>query len=56
MKVGNIKCKLKHQISTMVICRSYRFEFSISKDMEKGYNKGGGNRQGSNPFFSNTNC
>jgi hypothetical protein len=35
MKVSNIKCKLKHQISTMGICGSYMFEFSISKDMKK---------------------
>jgi hypothetical protein len=35
MKVSNIKCKLKHQISTMVICGSYMFEFSVSKDMKK---------------------
>ena len=35
MKVSNIKCKPKHQISTMIICGSYMFEFSVSKDMEK---------------------
>jgi len=35
MKVSNIKCKLKHQISTMVICGSYMFEFSVSKDLKK---------------------
>ena len=35
MKVGKLKCKLKHQISTMVICESYRFELSVSKDMKK---------------------
>ena len=35
MKVGNIKCKLKHKISTIVICGSYMFEFSVGKDMEK---------------------
>jgi hypothetical protein len=27
--------KLKHQISTMVICGSYTFESSVSKDMKK---------------------
>jgi hypothetical protein len=33
MKVRNIKCKLKHKISTMVISGSYMFESSVSKDM-----------------------
>ena len=34
------------------------FEFSGSKDMtkKKGYIKGGGNREGSGTFLSNTNC
>ena len=41
----------------MVICGSYMFEFSVSKDMKKkGYNKGGGNKEGSGTFMSNTNC
>ena len=41
----------------MVICESYVFEFSVSEDMrKKGYNKGGGNREGSSTFMSNTNC
>jgi hypothetical protein len=35
MKVSNIKCKLKHQIPMMVICGSYIFEISVSKDMKK---------------------
>ena len=35
MKVSNIKCKFKHRISTLVICGSYMFEFSVSKDMKK---------------------
>ena len=35
MKVSNVECKLKHYISTMVICESYMFEFSVGKDMEK---------------------
>ena len=50
--------KLKHLISTsMVTCGSYMFEFSVSKDMKKkGYNKGGGSREGSGRFMSNTNC
>ena len=34
-KVSNIKCKLKHQISIVVICGSYMLEFGVSKDMEK---------------------
>ena len=34
-KGSNIKCKLKHKISTMVICGIYMFEFSISKYMKK---------------------
>ena len=32
MKVSSLKCKLEHKISTMVICGSYLFEFSVSKD------------------------
>ena len=39
----------------MVICGSYMFEFSVRKDMKKGYNKGGGSREGSGTFMSNTN-
>jgi hypothetical protein len=35
MEVSNITCKLKYKRSTKVICGSYMFEFSISKDMEK---------------------
>ena len=35
LKVSNINCKLKHQISTVVICGSYTFEFSVDKDMKK---------------------
>ena len=35
MKVSNNKCKLKYYISTMIICGSYMFEFSVSKDMDK---------------------
>ena len=35
MKLSNIKCNLKHQISTMIICEGYMFELSVSKDMEK---------------------
>ena len=29
----------------MVICGGYMFEFYVSKDMKKGYNKGGGGRK-----------
>jgi hypothetical protein len=32
------------------------FEFSVSNDMEKIYNKGGASREGSGTFMSNTNC
>ena len=35
MKVSDITCKLKDEISTMVICGSYMFEFIVSKDMKK---------------------
>ena len=39
----------------MVICGSYMHKFSVSKDMKKkGYNKGGGNREGSGTFMFNT--
>jgi hypothetical protein len=41
----------------MIICGSYMFEFSVSKDMKKRiYNRGGGSREGSNTFMSNNNC
>ena len=41
----------------MVIYGRYMFEFSVSKDMKKiGYNKGGGNREGSNMLMSNITC
>ena len=33
MKVSNIECKLK--ISVMVICGSYMFEISVSKNVKK---------------------
>ena len=35
MKVSDIKCKLEHSISTMVTSGSYKFEFSVNKDMKK---------------------
>ena len=41
----------------MVICGSYMFEFSFSEDMKSMlHRKGGGSRQGSDTFMSNTNC
>ena len=38
MKVSNTKCKLEHQISTMVICGSYMFEFNASMNMKRTNN------------------
>ena len=35
VKASNIKCKLKHQISIMVLCGDYVVEFSVNKDMKK---------------------
>jgi hypothetical protein len=40
----------------MVICGSYIFESSVSKDIKKGYNKEGGSKEGNDTFMSNTNC
>ena len=41
----------------MVICGSYKFEFCVSKDMKSMFHKkGGGSREGSDTFMSNTNC
>ena len=40
----------------MVTCGIYMFEFSVSKDIKKGYNKVGGSSEGSSTFMSNTNC
>jgi hypothetical protein len=39
MKVSNIKCKLKHYISTMVICGCYMFEFNVNKDTKEKHDK-----------------
>jgi hypothetical protein len=39
MKVSNIKWKLKHQISTIIVCRSYVHGFSVSKDMNFIFDK-----------------
>ena len=40
----------------MVTCGSYMFEFSVSKDMKKkDIIKGGGSKEGSGTFMSNTN-
>jgi hypothetical protein len=38
----------------MVICGSFMFEFSASKDVKNIYNKGRGNREGSGTFMSKT--
>ena len=35
MKVINNKYKLKHEISAIVICGIYMFEFSVSKDVKR---------------------
>jgi hypothetical protein len=41
----------------MVICGSYKFEFSVSKDMKKNwYNMGGDSRENNGIFMSNTDC
>jgi hypothetical protein len=41
----------------MVICGSYMFEFSASKDMKSMLQrKGGSSREGSGSFMFNTNC
>ena len=41
----------------MVICGSYMFKFSVSKDMfEFNVRKGGDGREGSGTFMSCTNC
>ena len=40
----------------MVICGSYMFKFSVSKDMKKRHNKRGGSKEGSGTFMSITNC
>ena len=39
MKASNVECRLKHCISTIVICGTYRFEFNVSKDMKKNNDK-----------------
>jgi hypothetical protein len=48
------KCKLKYSISIMAIYESYGFEFSVSKDMKK--KNGGGSREDSGTFMSDTDC
>ena len=35
MKLSNMKCKIKHLKSTMVICGNYILEFNVNKDMRK---------------------
>ena len=40
----------------MVICGSYMLGFGVSKDTkQKGYTKGGGNREGGGAIMSKTN-
>ena len=39
----------------MVVCGSYMFEISVNKNMKKWLIKGGGSREGSGTFVSNTN-
>ena len=39
MKVSNVKCKLKHQISTMVMCGSYMHKLNVRKDTKKNNDK-----------------
>jgi hypothetical protein len=60
MKVSNIKCELKHSISTMVICGSYMHEFSFSKDIREKINNDKRRKEvavgeGGGAFMSNTN-
>jgi hypothetical protein len=41
----------------MVMCRSYMFEFSVSKDIQSMLHKmGGGNMEDNNTFMPSTNC
>ena len=40
----------------MVICGSYKFEFSVSPVKSMLHGKGGGIREGSGTFMSNINC
>ena len=40
----------------MVMCGSYMFAFSVSKDIIKGFIKGGGSREGSGTSMSNIDC
>ena len=57
MKVGNIKCELKHWTSSTVICGSYMLGFSYSKDMQSMLRiMGGGNKEDSGTFMSYSNC
>ena len=51
--ISNVKCKPKHQISTMVVCGSYMFEYNLVlvRIWGKIYNKGGGNREGRGAFY-----
>ena len=40
----------------IILCGSHIIEFSVSKDIKKGYNKGGDSRESSGTFISNANC
>ena len=40
----------------MVICGTYMFEFSVSKDVKEKYNKEGGSRESSGTIMFNINC
>ena len=33
MKVSDIQCKLKHWLSTIIVCGSQMFEFGVSGNM-----------------------
>jgi hypothetical protein len=58
MKIIHIKSKLKHSISTMIICGSHMHEFSVSKDMKILTMMKGERRwqlEGGGTFISNTN-
>ena len=40
----------------MLICGSSMFEFIVSKNMKKRYNKGSGDRENSGTFMPTTYC
>ena len=56
MKVCNNYYKLNNYITTMLICGTYMFEFSVSKDMKSMlHKKRGGSMEDSGTFISNDN-